>query len=252
MTLLEIERKFAFHPSLFSRFLRNAGAPPFTHLQRLATTQKIHDVYFDVRVPGLPRDILARNGIWVRQRNDVWQAKQRVVLAQHVGPKPEHIDSTPNERDHYLRTVFKELSCPREIHALVTSYVPSLSSSSTSTPHNSNFGLQPIANFTTSRSTFLADERFHVVLDETCFGHRVGEVELLAEPGSEQQAQREIDRFMETYAWFFLSSSSSSSSSSRRRVSSVDGGTDGKEDGKDLTEVKGKLTAYFERFPVEG
>ncbi|KAL1986937.1 hypothetical protein VTN96DRAFT_5354 [Rasamsonia emersonii] len=211
MTLLEIERKFAFHPALLSQFRRNGGAPPFTHLQHLGS-QKFHDIYFDGK-----RDILARHGIWVRQRNGVWQAKQRVQ--NHCDKKGEHTGSS--REDVFLRTVFNEISCPREIHALVTRYVPSGLSFPSA---DCNFGLQPIANFTTSRETFLADERFHVVLDETCFGHRVGEVELLAERGEEQHAQLEIDRFMERYRWFFLSCGNNS--------------------------VKGKLSAHFERFPV--
>ena len=93
-----------------------------------------------------------------------------------------------------------------------------------------NFGLRPIADFTTTRDTFLSDARFRVVLDETCFGHRVGEVEVEVEVpaaaagGEEKQVQREIDGFMERYAWFFL---------------------------VEKAKVKGKLTAYFERFPVK-
>jgi hypothetical protein len=55
-------------------------------------------------------------------------------------------------------------------------------------------------------------------LDETSFGHSVGEVELMHDNAAE--AHREIDAFLDKYSWFF---------------------------GKDAP--KGKLTAFFEKFP---
>lgn len=77
------------------------------------------------------------------------------------------------------------------------------------------------------------DDDFDVMLDRTCFGHAVGEVELIAgRAGTETdddagEGHQRIDDFMRKYAWFF------------------GGGEGGKK-------VKGKLSAYFERFGGEG
>ncbi len=82
-----------------------------------------------------------------------------------------------------------------------------------------NFGLDAIARFETFRSWMLADDRFKVVLDETDFGHWVGEVELEAEDADAEKAHEEIEAFLWRYRWFF-----------------------------DTAKPKGKLTAYFEKF----
>ena len=74
-----------------------------------------------------------------------------------------------------------------------------------------------MAEFVTTRVSFLADDRFTVVLDATDFGHTVGEVELMAEDA--EKAHADIDAFLKEYAWFF-----------------------------DTSNPKGKLTAYFDKF----
>ncbi|KAA6412911.1 MAG: hypothetical protein FRX48_03904 [Lasallia pustulata] len=76
---------------------------------------------------------------------------------------------------------------------------------------------QETCEFIVSRHTFIADEKFTVVLDSTDFGHSVGEVELLAEDAD--KAHADIDAFLDRYAWFF-----------------------------NRSKPKGKLTAYFEKF----
>ena len=58
-----------------------------------------------------------------------------------------------------------------------------------------------MARFTTTRREWRADGRFGIVLDESDFGHRVGEVEVMSEEGG--KAREEIDAFMERYGWFF-------------------------------------------------
>ncbi len=85
-----------------------------------------------------------------------------------------------------------------------------------------NFGLNELCTFLTHRWSFKAEGKFVVVLDETSFGHRVGEVELMAEDADEAHA--EIDAFMQRHAWFFDTDSN----------------------------PKGKLTAYFESFGYPG
>lgn len=111
-----------------------------------------------------------------------------------------------------LRSTFSETKDRNQIRELVRSQFrdPSLDF------HNA-FGLDTMAGFRTHRLSFLADGKFTVVLDSTDFGHRVGEVELMAEDAEE--AHRDIDAFLKEYAWFF-----------------------------DTSVPKGKLTAYFEKF----
>jgi hypothetical protein len=62
-----------------------------------------------------------------------------------------------------------------------------------------------------------------LVLDETDFGHMVGEVELEVEEDQAEKAREEIDAFLEMYRWFC-------------------GGGD-----RDGEPVEGKLEAYFRR-----
>lgn len=42
------------------------------------------------------------------------------------------------------------------------------------------FGLGEMCRFETHRRSFVADEKYTVVLDKTDFGHTVGEIELFA------------------------------------------------------------------------
>lgn len=51
------------------------------------------------------------------------------------------------------------------------------------------------------REVYRADKRFSVMLDQTDFGHAVGEVEVLARDA--EAAEKEIGEFIERYKWFF-------------------------------------------------
>ncbi|KAJ9294321.1 hypothetical protein DTO271G3_6896 [Paecilomyces variotii] len=250
MSKIEIERKFIYNPALFTFLTKGSGNPPFTKLQ-IKGERKIHDIYYDAPIAstsdgnttaeGPTRCILERNGIWIRQRNKLWEAKQRLILPRQkqqkrespndASPEPSSLVTTAEkEKDYYLRTAFKELTNPRAIHDLVKNYIPSAPGADV------HFGLRPIADFETKRVLAIADGRFEVALDRTCFGHCVGEVELLVDKGQEVQAQRDIDEFMEMYRWFFFPD---------------------KTEGEDMEGVKreymlqGKLSAYFEKFPVK-
>lgn len=79
------------------------------------------------------------------------------------------------------------------------------------------FELNQQCQFRTSWHTFIADKKFTVVLNSTDFGHSVGEVKLLVKDVN--KAYADIDAFLNWYAWFF-----------------------------DHSKLKGKLTAYFEKF----
>lgn len=194
--VLEVERKFrslAVH-----ELTRRGGIPHFKSLQKLPT-QNLHDAYYD------RANLLSSAGAWVRNRNGEWQAKIR-------------------KGGNFTNSMFEELRGARDISTYI-SRVTSLPCTEAN-----NFGLRPIAEFSTRREAWIADDEFHIVLDTMDFGHEVGEVELqqvLAENDPEEQQKqrmmREMDEkislFMRQYGWAFSSG-----------------------------EPKGKLTAYFERF----
>lgn len=235
MAKIEIERKFIYKPSLFASFIRGLGDSPFTDLT-IKGERKIHDIYYDASVAstidgntdarGSAPGILERNGIWIRRRNERWEAKQRLVLPQ----QKQQEDATEKQRDYYLRTAFEELTCPLAIHNLVRSYIPSAPGA------DGHFGLRPIADFSTKRVLAVADGRFEIALDHASFGHFVGEVELLADKGKEAQAQKDIDEFMEMHRWFFFPDETEGADMKGRKKKYM---------------LQGKLSAYFEKYPVK-
>ncbi|KAL8822546.1 MAG: hypothetical protein Q9191_006717 [Dirinaria sp. TL-2023a] len=112
----------------------------------------------------------------------------------------------------FARSTYDETQDPSRILQMIKNYVPDCAGT------DESFGLEKMCQFETYRRSFLADGKFTVVLDETDFGHSAGEVELLAE--DEKQAHADIDVFLARYAWLF-----------------------------DCSRPKGKLTAYFEKYP---
>jgi thiamine-triphosphatase len=197
MALYEIERKFVFNPSLLTRFRSNHGSPPFHHLihQR---TESFQDEYYD------SFGHLLSNGLYIRKRNNSWEAKHR-------------------QSGDFIQSSFYETSNLDEITKLINAHSKSKSNGgeynqSDTTSPETNFGLTSICRYVTQRETFLADERFSIMLDTTDFGHWVGEVELQAHDST--VALAEIDKFMQKYAWFFANEAT----------------------------PKGKMTAYFELF----
>lgn len=169
MALLEVERKFRFLPELISTLKLNKGHPPFRHLKYRGTST-FRDTYYD------SSNILSDRGIWVRKRDQTWEAKRRV-------------------RGDLLQTSYEELKCPNEIRSLISRYIPGAPGSSNS------YGLGILCDYITNRELYLADEKFSIMLDHADFGHTVGEVELLARDA--KAAEEEINEFMEKYKWFF-------------------------------------------------
>lgn len=183
--VLEVERKFFSNGSSRERISANQGKPAFHTLEYLGQ-QSFEDIYFD-------RDgILMANKIWLRKRSGRWQAKVR-----HGGD--------------FTNSQFEELSEPPEISALIKRYFLDANVASR------NFGLQKIAQFTTVRDAWRADDRFEIVLDDTDFGHSVGEVELqetititgddqslkILQKSMAKEMDRQIDSFMQRYRWAF-------------------------------------------------
>lgn len=198
-TTLEVERKFS-HIAV-KDLTSHIGSPPFRSLKRLPG-KNFTDVYYD------KSNILSSNGIWLRQRDGLWQAKIR-------------------QGGNISNSKFEEITDLDEIARHVRAL--------TGVKGNQNdfFGLEKLAAITTFRRSWLADDEFSIVLDRTDFGHTVGEVELqdsiqfearsqCAISGLKDAKMNEMDNkiihFMNCYSWAF-----------------------GKES------PKGKLTAFFER-----
>ena len=95
---------------------------------------------------------------------------------------------------NYNRSVFEEIRNLDEIDVLIRRHFPDCSTA------EQNYGLDILAQFKTTRTNYVADERFSLVLDDTDFGHSVGEVELQAEDAT--LAHQDIDLFLQKYSWF--------------------------------------------------
>ena len=201
--LLEVERKFC---SLAVKDLAsNSGHPAFKNIRGLAQ-QTIHDVYYDNSSGSL-----ISAGIWVRQRNGLWEAKVRRG-GDLTNSMFEEVAGTEPVRRCVMDVIGKE-SCEKDY-----------------------FGLGSIAALSTIRQSWIADNEFKIVFDTMNFGHTVGEVELQEEvqftatansPIEQQKREKmkEMDRrievYMDRYSWAFH-----------------------------LGVPKGKLTAYFELHPI--
>ena len=185
--VLEAERKFK--PDAFSlkNLVDNAGKPRFPCLTRLADTT-FEDIYYD------SCNALARNGIWVRMRDGVWEAKHR-----HAGD--------------YMNSHFEELSGRSDVAKLLLQHLPQAKIG----PGDAS-GLEVVAKFKTHRRSWLANGRYTIVIDDTDFGHQVGEVELVQSCSDVQYAEKgqltarmhdELNQFMKEYRWAFPTSEAS-------------------------------------------
>ena len=160
---------------------QNNGHPPFRTL-RFLKQSSFADCYFDYQ------NVLSNRGIWVRKRDSLWQAKIRIA-------------------GDFQNSKFEEIQGRDQISKLLQDLHIS------NPPGGADFGLLPIAEFTSMRNTWQADEKFTIVIDRTNFGHTVGEVELQCQVDGQSQAKekeeltqrmdQEIDSFMQKYAWAF-------------------------------------------------
>lgn len=194
--VLEVERKFQ---SLAVRDLTaHCGNPGFRSLRPLGQ-KLLHDVYYD------RQGLLSSSGLWVRRRNGEWEAKVK-------------------QGGNFTNSRLEELNDVHSISKLVEAITGDRSSP------NECFGLNTIAEFTTTRQSWIADGEFKIVLDDMDFGHTVGEIEkkeilITSQLSIDQQKgailqemDEKIARFMDRYAWAFH-----------------------------VGTPKGKLTAYLER-----
>lgn len=199
--VLEVERKF--RSLAVAKLSQTGGTPPFNSLRSLPM-KTIRDTYYD------KNNLLSSSGTWVRRRNGTWEAKI-------------------NKGGNFTNSRFEELTGAADVAACVRSLI------GVDHPETANFGLSTLADFTTTRETWVADNDFRIVLDVMDFGHTVGEVELqqvlegtngevpseLQKHAAAQEMDEKITTFMQRYAWAF---------------------TPGK--------PTGKLTAYFEMVQV--
>lgn len=194
MVLFEIEQKFNWTLSNFN-LLRQGMAPrghrPFKieHFKH----QTFHDTYYDLK------DTLSKNGLWVRERHSCNSVRQWEAKQLQTGSS-------------WARSTYQESVDPHQIWEMIGTYIPNCPKA------DYKFGLNELCRFGTSRHSYVTNGRFTVVLDNTDFGHQVGEVEILAEDSN--NAHADIDALFREYPWFFDT----------------------------RTKPKGKLTAYFEHF----
>ncbi|KAK3178568.1 hypothetical protein OEA41_000705 [Lepraria neglecta] len=172
---------------------------PFKKLHEL-NLESLRDTYYE------KGNQLSSTGLWVRKR-------QQVVFP-HINPllegelTPGAVSWQAKQKRRVAQTEDKS-----QILQMVRSRFPKCPC------HKKSFGLDVLAEFEAIRYTFLADDKFTIVLDNTDFDHQVGEVELVVEPEDVDEAHTDIDAFLEESAWFY-----------------------------DTSNPKGKLTAYFEKF----
>lgn len=193
MVLFEVEQKFNWTIAK-SNLLRQGFAPRgYPLLQTKHFKFRVfEDTYYDTN------DTLWTNGLWVRKRESSsgffkWEAKQLQTGSS------------------FLRSTYDESDDTHQILKMVEAIRPQ------SPGAYLNFGLNEFCRFKTFRHSFVANDHYTVVLDRTDFGHRVGEVEVMAEDAD--KAHADIDKLFKQHDWFFDTQ----------------------------TKPKGKLTAYFER-----
>ena len=201
--LAEVERKFC--GLAVPHLTANAGVPAFWSLRFLGE-KSFRDTYYD------SQNKLSNSGLWVRRRHVTgsspgWEAKCRIG-------------------GNYNNSMFEELTDLSSIANRVASIT------GRHEPATHDFGLNVLAHLATRRKSWLANERFKIVVDTMDFGHEVGEVELerhITPPDREhdveswkqhvvQDMDRQVQDFMSEYHWAFKAG-----------------------------QPKGKLTAFFER-----
>ncbi|KAH7122383.1 CYTH-like domain-containing protein [Dendryphion nanum] len=180
---LEVERKFLPTTSSISLLHTNAGTPPFRS-HRYIGRSRSHDVYFD------KGGLLMRAGIYLRQRNGTWEAKDRLG-------------------GNYKNSQFEEKTDVQEIQVLARSILDGERGRRDGLVFDFKAELDPVAEFKTVREEWEVDGGIKVVLDEADFGCVVGEVEICESMKREEMQDKvpvlneRIDGFMKKYEWAF-------------------------------------------------
>ncbi|PGG99609.1 hypothetical protein AJ79_08469 [Helicocarpus griseus UAMH5409] len=204
---LEVERKFPINKKNVVYIASNNWETRLKGHEYLGK-QTTHDIYYD------KEGMLFSKGVYVRQRNNKWEAKVRTG-------------------GDFTNSAFREVD---GIDAVKEVIERSLGlNGGNDYRHDIEDMLTPCADFVTERDSWMLDGKFKVDVDMTDFGHSVGEVELTSilpsnvcgsiergkasESKMKEKMDQEIEGFMKRYPDAFPAG---------RAV--------------------GKLTAYFEKF----
>ncbi|XP_077982586.1 thiamine-triphosphatase-like [Glandiceps talaboti] len=176
-TMIEVERKFSLKGDCERKLLEVGAAC----LQQ----KSFEDSYYDTDSYDLT---LA--DFWLRQREGQWELKS----------PPEHRD-VESKSAQYAETSAADEILQKISAILKTRSLVSECDSETADQiavFVKQCGLKPFAVFRTDRKTYTLDGGFHIDLDETDFGYRVGEIELTVEQdGDVAAALQKIDAVAE-------------------------------------------------------
>ena len=167
--MLEVERKFSPSLANIQNITANSGRSPFRRLQAKAL-RVFRDTYYD------RADKLSAAGIWLRRRRHEKGLSDDRVDDQ-AGFADGRWEAKIRRGGNFERSAFEETTSTSTIAELVRQYAGD--DGFLPVTGQGNFGLEVLADFTTTRASWLADEEFTIDVDTTCFGHRVGEVELV-------------------------------------------------------------------------
>ena len=149
-----------------SAFRANTGPSPFQQLEHVQS-QQCTDVYYD------SNNVLLNEKFQVRRRNADWEAWARIDAPLRSLNHPMTFDLRTiasydkDERDWYSNSTDEII-----IRMAVGLYT------GLDRGGGENFGLGKIAEFKTKREIYLADQKYHIMLDETDFGHESGTFEV--------------------------------------------------------------------------
>lgn len=166
---IEVERKFALDENTLE-CIQNLGG-------QLTKEDFFTDVYFDDS-----NYSLTRSDYWLRKRNGIWQLKSKSC---------EDSDNIPgsNLSSKYQETEDTELILNFVSRILGCEDCPSLESLTT------EYKCEPFAEFSTRRKKFKMADGVGIDLDETDYGHRIGEIEVMVEDNSDiPDALRRIEK----------------------------------------------------------
>lgn len=177
--ILEVGRKFTPTPLSVSHLRTNTGTPRLPKIQHCGSIiQK--DIYFD------RKDILCDNGIWVRQRKQSLPKIDKTSFGDEKICGSGGIETLTEKREvswqakirkggDRVNSSFAEVHDYDSILDLLRCRFPSLAD----LKRIEDLGV--LARITCLREMWRVDGKFNVVIDETDFGHVVGEVELEVE-----------------------------------------------------------------------
>ncbi|XP_078607832.1 thiamine-triphosphatase-like isoform X1 [Branchiostoma floridae x Branchiostoma japonicum] len=148
--VIEVERKFSFGEGSEEK-LKKAGAV-------CKETTSFHDVYYDTE-----EFILTLADHWLRKREGNWELKCPPSSRDQASLVEQYVE-LQREAD-----ILKQLAAILNVEAASVDEMTRLAR------------CEPFCNFQTDRKTYTLDGGFKIDLDQTDFGFRVGEIELICQ-----------------------------------------------------------------------